>query len=351
MSQPLVSIIIPVYKSQHNIKKLAEKILSQAETDLELILVNDKSPDDSLAIINKLAKSDARVAVVNRAKNGGPSAARNSGLDVADGKYIMFFDSDDDFDANMIKIMTEEAKRSAADVVVCGWKMVSRSIVTSSTIELRPSVISGNQSSKKTAILRSMANGGQLYNLWNKIFNAKIIKNNQVRFREDLRFGEDLLFSLEYFEYAQKIKLISPALYYYLEDSSTSVFSESSLNFDFRQENSAALRKFIGESPTEEILELYNWILCYWMISYFLHITDAKNLNIRSKLKLIKTVLRNKDIVYSKSGRYLSKKQLVIEYLLKIITLNSLFVLITFKFVNIVRDISKIRAGNKNVQL
>ena len=94
MNQPSFSVIVPVYKAEATLEKCAKSILAQAPADLELILVDDGSPDGSGALCDRLAEQDSRVRVIHQ-KNAGASAARNAGLDAASGRYLQFVDADD----------------------------------------------------------------------------------------------------------------------------------------------------------------------------------------------------------------------------------------------------------------
>ena len=113
-----ISVIVPVYKAEDVLMKCVESILTQTYTNLEVILVDDGSPDHSGAICDQYVKKDSRVKVIHK-KNGGVSSARNYGLNIATGDYCTFVDSDDYIDPTMYENMMKKAKQFDCDVVMC----------------------------------------------------------------------------------------------------------------------------------------------------------------------------------------------------------------------------------------
>ena len=114
----LVSVIIPIYNVEQYIEKCLDSVINQTYKDLEIICVNDCSPDNSAQILLEYAQRDTRIKIVNREKNGGLSAARNTGLDEAKGEYVYFIDSDDWIDLDYIEKMVSAITFSKTDVVV-----------------------------------------------------------------------------------------------------------------------------------------------------------------------------------------------------------------------------------------
>ncbi len=115
-----ISVIVPIYKTEPYLRRCVDSILAQTYPHLEIILVDDGSPDGCGAICDAYAAADPRVRVIHRS-NGGLSAARNSGLDVATGEYISFIDSDDAIEICTYEIMLRHALKSQADMIQCGY--------------------------------------------------------------------------------------------------------------------------------------------------------------------------------------------------------------------------------------
>lgn len=118
-----VSIIIPVYNAEKHLKKCIQSVLTQTEKDIEVILIDDGSKDESLHICQLYEKQDNRLRVIHQ-ENSGVSAARNKGITLAKGEYIGFVDADDWIDCEMYRLMLGEAKKTDADVVMCDARTV-----------------------------------------------------------------------------------------------------------------------------------------------------------------------------------------------------------------------------------
>ena len=122
---PIVSVIVPVYKVEKYIHRCMDSILGQTYDNIEIILVDDGSPDNCPQICDQYAKADERVKVIHKA-NGGLSDARNEGLKHISGKYVFFVDSDDFIDRNAIKYMVDLAENYCADIVQCDREIGNR---------------------------------------------------------------------------------------------------------------------------------------------------------------------------------------------------------------------------------
>jgi len=127
-AQVLISIIVPVYNSQSFLNECVDSILAQTHQNIEVILVDDGSIDQTGFICDEYARLDARVVVVHKS-NGGVSAARNTGLDKAQGEYILFVDADDYIDPDMCQTLLIRILEKNADIAVCGLRNVTRTSV------------------------------------------------------------------------------------------------------------------------------------------------------------------------------------------------------------------------------
>ena len=119
----LISVIVPVYKAEKHLEKCVESIINQTYTNLEIILVNDGSPDNSGKLCDELIKKDSRIKVIHK-ENGGPSSARNLGIKNASGKYVAFIDSDDYIKFDMYEILYKKLKGNDADLSAISIAMV-----------------------------------------------------------------------------------------------------------------------------------------------------------------------------------------------------------------------------------
>lgn len=286
MKQPLLSIIIPAYNAEKIIQPIVNRILTEKFKDFELILVNDGSTDNTLSVLKQIAERDDRVCVYDK-PNGGPSSARNLGIKKATGTYIQFFDSDDNIPPNALLTTTQAMAKTKSDLLVSGWQIdlqTARGLIKECE-QIHPEEQSVSSNITQYT-LRSLGTNGLLYNLWNKLFRADIIRNNAIQFREDIRFGEDLLFALEYFTHTKKLSVIPDITYQYQTNSKTSVFSSSSLVPEYRIVNDEAVVAFAGAHPGKIEQSLLHWLRWRWLMSYW-SLVAGSNKKLSNKLQPI----------------------------------------------------------------
>lgn len=331
MKRPALSIIIPIYNAAPYLDNIVRPILNESFQDFELILVDDGSQDNSLAIINEYAASDGRVMVLSKS-NGGPSSARNLGLSKARGTYIQFYDSDDTITPGALLTIMDTMTSTGADIVISGWQL--RRIRPKSTIDMSPkqSFIDNNIIE---FILLSIGRDGSLYNLWNKLFRADLIHKHGLRFQEDVSFGEDLMFAFSYFKHVKRIQIIADVTYSYLVNSESSVFRQSSIVPKYRKINDAALKDFVGRESSEKIFDLHQWVRWRWLLSYWM-LVDKSNLRISEKINHIKQ-LRYSDLAIAKTTQYITPKMRLLEKIIHRLALHPLVALAFARILNLVK--------------
>lgn len=213
----LVSIIIPFYNAEKFIDTTIESILNQSYENLEVLLINDGSTDSSKAVASKYIASDNRIKVYDK-ENGGPSAARNYGLEKVTGDYIMFIDSDDYVEPNMVKIMVN-LMQDDSQMGMCGYNIIRDKKIITKRVP-KPCWCSQNELFENYGILFEQA---FIQYLWNKIYVVELIKENNIRFDESIRLGEDIIFNLEYLRNVGHISIIDKALYSYIKYNDESI--------------------------------------------------------------------------------------------------------------------------------
>ncbi len=203
-----VSIIIPVYNTGEYLHKCIKSILNQSLKDIELIIVNDGSTDNSRSICDKYAKTDNRVKVIHKI-NGGVSRARNTGIKLAKGDYIGFVDSDDWVNETMYKSMYDTAIRERCDIVMCDARTVYDD--KENEADTISQLMNSTSLSKKDiypGVLAEMAGAA-----WRCIYKKELLQDNNILFPEGLKFSEDRIFNIYAFGYAEKIYYIKKAYY------------------------------------------------------------------------------------------------------------------------------------------
>lgn len=221
---PKFSVIIPVYRAAHTIERCVESIEKNTYRDLEIILIEDGSPDDSWKVCEKLAVRYSNVKALRNEKNRGVSHTRNRGLEAARGEYILFADSDDWVDEHYYEAFNAAIEGYSAQFVVCGYVNHDEK-QNGRTDEYRW----GNAEPVREVLfgeeLKKLYDGCLLQQLWNKAFLASVIRENHIRFDESISIGEDFRFILAYLEAAkpETVVLINKALYHYMRDQDGSL--------------------------------------------------------------------------------------------------------------------------------
>ena len=238
MSQPLVSIILPVYNAQNHLERCIGSILAQTYRDLELIILNDGSKDQSLPVCEAFRAKDSRILLVDK-DNSGVSDTRNLGLKLAGGKYIQFVDSDDHIAPDYTQHLVTAAEQNHADLVIAPYKMVIPAGVSKPeqvleklqddlgvmSVARPPEVrqygfLPAGIYNKDTFALRLMDKPASYFYsvLWNKLYRRDILTGNDIRFTSELRWAEDLVFNMQYIQYAQTFVSIATPGYFYVQN-------------------------------------------------------------------------------------------------------------------------------------
>jgi glycosyltransferase EpsH len=229
--KPLISVIVPVYNAESYLRNCIGSILEQDFNDFELILIDDGSKDDSLKIIQEYSK-DKRLKYQS-IKNAGVSNARNLGIKLSRGDYLMFVDADDWLEAEALKISFDFISKNKLEILFFSWyKSSKKEKFKVKTLEQNAEHIKQND----TNWLRHRCIGPfnkdlaktiplDIYNTpWAKLYKAELIKENDVFFKPRYEVGmEDVLFNIELFQNVKKIGYLNKYLYNYRIDSENSL--------------------------------------------------------------------------------------------------------------------------------
>lgn len=214
-----VSIIVPVYNVEKYLEECIESMLNQTYTNIEIILVDDGSTDSSGKICDKYKIIDNRVKVIHK-KNEGVSSARNTALDMIDGEYLCFVDSDDYVDKDFILKLVENLNDN--DMTICGY--IEKYLDKEEKIDITNQIqILTNVDIMNQVIGLSNIKGY----LWNKLFKTEIIKNNKISFSNNICLCEDMYFVIQYLKYCNCVAIIPENLYYYRMRASSAVWSKN----------------------------------------------------------------------------------------------------------------------------
>ena len=214
----IVSFIVPVYNVQEYLTDCIDSILNQTYKNIEVILVDDGSVDQSPAICDKYEKKDARVHVIHK-ENGGVSSARNTGIDAASGEYICFVDADDRVTSFYVEsVIKSFANHKNADLVVGKTKQIRKEEYTIDSGITEDLVIELTNKKEKEEAVRNVLFLGSQYNgirgeVWCKAFRKQCFGN--LRFDTQVAIGEDQIFLAEYIMRCRKIILKNEVWYFY----------------------------------------------------------------------------------------------------------------------------------------
>lgn len=228
MKEDKVSIVIPIYNREKFLNKCINSVISQTYKNIELILVNDGSTDGSLNICKEYKKQDSRIIIIDSA-NGGVSAARNKGISVATGKYLMFVDSDDYIEMNMVDAMVKKQKETEAELVICDLYFENINKYVSKKNKSYEEDMIG----RDIAMISILSIKKNFYGfLWNKLFLTNLVKENNLKLENKIHFREDLLFCTSYVLYINSVAYIKEKYYHYVihENAATTNLNEDEKN-------------------------------------------------------------------------------------------------------------------------
>ena len=218
----LISIIIPVYKVEKYLEKCIQSLINQTYENLQIILVDDGSPDNCGKICDEYAKKDHRIEVIHKS-NGGLSDARNKGLEIAKGEYIGFVDSDDYIEADMYEVLYNLLKQYNADVSICNFYTVSQGKIAIKNAE------NGIKEYNRIEILKEVLldNNIQSY-AWNKLYKKELF--DEIKYPVGKKY-EDIGTTFYLLEKCNKVVVTGKSEYYYInrQDSIVNNVTESTI--------------------------------------------------------------------------------------------------------------------------
>ena len=209
-----VSIIMPVYKVEEYVGKAIESIQAQTMTDWEFLIVDDGTPDRSGEICDQYAAKDDRIKVIHK-ENGGAPSARNMAIEMAKGEYFYFLDSDDWAEPTMLEDMYNLAKRDNAQLVVAGFYIdtfIGNGQFMTDNYVVEDAVYPDKESFRKNAY--KLFDRNLLYTPWNKLFEAKYVMENELRF--PTTFWDDCPFNVSVVRNVERVTVTSKQYYHFL---------------------------------------------------------------------------------------------------------------------------------------
>lgn len=258
--RPKISIIVPCYKVEHFIDRCMNSIAKQTLSDIEIILVDDKSPDGTPQKCDEWGRRDPRVKVIHKLQNQGLGYARNSGLEIATGEYVAFVDSDDFVDVNMYKSLYEFANNNKLDAVFCGYKKYYNESKINERQECDKYCINEGKNNIDNILKDIIASEPShnsdakiLSSVWKCLFSMSIIKNNNLSFVSERTYiAEDVVFYIDFLPCCNRIGFIPQAYYYYC-------VNDASLTQSFKEDR--FLKEIVLVDEIEKRIEEKGFVL------------------------------------------------------------------------------------------
>lgn len=260
MMTPEISVIVPIYGVENYIARCAESLFNQTMTDnVEFLFINDSTKDNSIEVLQNIISKHPRLKpqtkIISHSENKGLPAARNTGLAMAKGKYVVHVDGDDFAEPQMLEYLYKAVTENNADFAWCDYYI---------TFNNKKRVISQPFFATPMDVVRGMLRGSMKYNVWNKICRLSLYRDNNIRFPEGYAMGEDLTMIMVSL-HAQRCVYVNKILYNYVQNDGqmTAAFDErklASLRF-----NCDRLQHYIKSKFPDLGLESENAALCQLM--------------------------------------------------------------------------------------
>lgn len=211
-----VSVIIPVYGVERFIVRCVRSLMEQTLQEVEFIFVNDATQDKSMELLktelDKFPQRKKQVRILNHERNIGLPAARNTGLAIARGEYVLHCDSDDYLASDALASLYHTGQQCYSDIVWCDWFL---------TFEHGKRYMKEPQYATAYEALKGMLGGAMKYNVWNKLIKRELYTDNNINFPEKYGMGEDMTI-MRLFACARQVTYVSKALYYYVKTNTNS---------------------------------------------------------------------------------------------------------------------------------
>ncbi len=278
MIRKCVSVIIPVYNQEKVIERCINSVLNQTYKELQVIVINDGSTDNTEKLLMPYLNRDPRLEIYH-ADNKGVSAARNYGLSLVKGEYIQFVDGDDYVSETLVEDMVTALETVHADMGVCNYyKLMGKWTVPNRALD-RPGVYPA-----KDYLVRTIKDPGHHYYgvTWNKIYRTQIIRNYKIQFDVGVTLGEDFIFNLDYWSKCSIVRVISEKNYYYNRTNQTSLsfcrspeLQDCLKEYDNRKKIFAHYIEIMRQ--IDQLETSYQDIYFYWFVFYIRQVDAFKN--------------------------------------------------------------------------
>ena len=279
-----VSVIVPIYNVADYLQDCLESLARQSYHNIEIILIDDGSSDDSGSICDDFFQKSNLDIIVKHNKNKGVSCTRNEAIECSRGDYIVFVDSDDVVSPYYIENLLGMILDTNSEIVVCEYTNNLRELVDKNNFNIGYKTKIIDQFEAFDQIIDNSNFGGYL---WNKIFSNQIIKRNNIRFKDGIAIWEDMEFVAQYLNVISKVAIIEAKLYYYRQRENSAVATEN-LN---KKYDKVKMAKVMSKSDYQKYTTFYRKITYMYFNSLFDYVWNASKSNALSKKEIKKILL------------------------------------------------------------
>lgn len=245
-----ISVVVPVYNAEKTLRRCVESlVLGNHKEEIEIILVEDHSKDKSWDICLELQDEFSEVRAIQNSRNEGPSYTRNRGIDKATGDLLLFVDADDWVSCHYISSLFEQYKNYDDALVLCGYTFIVDNTVERKKYlysDYEESIIIDSEADRFFKLMDRIL----FQQLWNKIFDLRVVKENGLHFNEELFMGEDTQFVLDYLKtsHLNRCVIINKPLYYYIRTDLSLMGKYNKVDISFGEKQLKSLLELSGEN-------------------------------------------------------------------------------------------------------
>ncbi|AZA72797.1 glycosyltransferase family 2 protein [Chryseobacterium indoltheticum] len=245
---PLVTISIPIFKCEKFIIRCLESVKNQTYKNLEIVLVNDCTPDDSMSLVKNFmdANPDLTIKIIEHQENSGLSVVRNNGIKASTGKYLFFLDSDDEITTDCIELLVKKAEKTDAQIIIAQNRWINTFDNTTKDFGF-PTITEKKYYDNNLEIFSVYSKGGFPSSSWNKLFKKDFIVDNQIYFVPGL-FAQDELWFFHLLLKTDTLAIIDDITYLYYLHGESVIFNRQKKNF----ENYLTILEYLTKSYKEE---------------------------------------------------------------------------------------------------
>lgn len=283
MNKLLVSVIIPAYNAEKFIDRCLQSVINQTYKDLQIIVINDGSTDNTLAILKEYEKQDNRITIIDQ-ENTGVSSARNNGLKLVKGEYISFIDADDWMSSDMIERLVIATKQGEnVDVVLAGFDFAESEDEATVNDDVEYEV--WDQYTQRVEFLNNKRLTGML---WNKLFKVETI--GELMFDESISYGEDGKFVWSFFNNSNCMVVTNEKLYHHVIEKTSVTYTA----FSDRKYGAVYVWEYIVDDVKNRFLELLNKTneRITSVAVYALYEIKKSNYNNKENIKHLKEIVK-----------------------------------------------------------